>query len=124
VVLSNHVQLTISKEKLKLSQQPLKKQQTPVINVIRAEEQESFGYFSQLDVRGKRVEEALPAVTRYIDDAVINRNRFLKILHGTGNGILREVIRDYLKTQSIVKHFKDERIEAGGTGITLIELDI
>ncbi|MCD4794637.1 MAG: Smr/MutS family protein [Bacteroidales bacterium] len=64
------------------------------------------------------------AVSRYIDDAIVNQNSHLKILHGTGTGVLREVIRDYLRTQPIVKKYKDERIEAGGTGITLIELDI
>jgi DNA mismatch repair protein MutS2 len=124
VVLSNHMQLTIDKDKLKLSEHIPKKQNTGVINVIRNDENETAGYLSQLDVRGKRAEEAMMAVSRYLDDAIINRNRYLKILHGTGNGILRDVIREYLRTQSIVKNFKDERIEAGGTGITLVELDL
>jgi DNA mismatch repair protein MutS2 len=124
VIVSNNVQITIHKDKLCLSDQKPKKQTKTEINVIRNDDQENVGFFGPLDVRGKRAEDALIAVMKYIDDAIVQRNRFLKILHGTGNGILREVIREFLRTQSIVKQFKDERIEAGGTGITLVELEI
>ncbi len=74
-----------------------------------------------LDVRGKRAEEALQIVANYLDQAVMVEAKEVKILHGTGNGILRQLIRDYLKTYPLVKHFKDEKIELGGAGITVVE---
>ncbi|MCF6240865.1 MAG: endonuclease MutS2 [Bacteroidales bacterium] len=74
-----------------------------------------------LDVRGKRAEEALQIVSNYLDQAVMVEAKEVKILHGTGNGILRQLIRDYLKTYPLVKHFKDEKIELGGAGITVVE---
>jgi DNA mismatch repair protein MutS2 len=124
VVISNNVQLSVDIDKLEFTGQQIQKKKSSTINVIRTKENETTGYFGQLDIRGKRADDALHAVSRYIDDAVIDHNKFLKILHGTGNGILREVVRDYLRSHQLVKHYKDERIEAGGSGITLVELDI
>jgi len=124
VVVSNSIQLTVNKNKLELSRQKKQKVKNTTVKVIRTNETEAGNLFEQLDVRGKRAEDALYSVSRYLDDAIVNQTRHLKILHGTGNGILREVIRDYLRTQAIVKKYKDERIEVGGSGITLIELDL
>ncbi len=123
-VISNNIQLTVDKEKLEVSTQKIRKEKKATVKVIRNSSSENENFFFQLDVRGKRAEEALHKVSRYIDDAIVNQNRHLKILHGTGSGILREVIRDYLRTHQLVKNYKDEKIEAGGTGITLIELDL
>ncbi|RLD72191.1 MAG: endonuclease MutS2, partial [Bacteroidetes bacterium] len=74
-----------------------------------------------LDVRGKRADEALQTVSTYIDQAIMIEAKEVKILHGTGNGILRQLIRDYLKTYPLVSSFKDERVEHGGSGITVVE---
>ncbi len=123
-VISNNIQLNIDKEKLELSTQKKKVNKKTSVKVFRNTDIENLRIFEQLDVRGKRADEALFAVTRYIDDAIVKQTQHLKILHGTGNGILRQIIRDYLRTNQLVKKFKDERIEAGGTGITLIELDL
>ncbi|MCF8368189.1 MAG: Smr/MutS family protein [Bacteroidales bacterium] len=76
----------------------------------------------QLDVRGMRGEDALLKVKQYIDDALLLNIREVKILHGKGHGILRSLIHDYLKTLSEIKQFKDEHIERGGHGITLVIL--
>jgi len=76
-----------------------------------------------LDVRGKRADEALQAVTEFLDQAVMVEAKEVKILHGTGNGILRQIIRDYLKTYGLVRSFRDEKIELGGAGITVVQLD-
>ena len=124
VVSGNNVQLTVDLNKLEISEQKQKKESKTHINIIRTNETDTSDFLGQLDVRGKRAEDALYEVTRYIDNAIVKQTRHLKILHGTGNGILREVIRDYLRTHQLVKHYKDERIEAGGTGITLLELDL
>ena len=74
-----------------------------------------------IDVRGKRADEALQTVSGYIDQAIMVEAKEVKILHGTGNGILRQLIRDYLKTFELIRSFKDEKVEHGGTGITVVE---
>jgi len=76
-----------------------------------------------LDVRGKRAEEAIQRVTQYIDEALVVGAHEVKILHGTGNGILRNLIRDYLSTIDLVETFSDEKIEFGGTGITIVRFN-
>jgi DNA mismatch repair protein MutS2 len=76
----------------------------------------------QLDIRGNRAEEALVKARRFVDDAILLGVRQLKIVHGTGDGILREALRDYLRTVSEVKRARDEHPDRGGSGCTLIEL--
>ena len=81
-------------------------------------------YFNpNIDIRGKRLDEAIEIVTRFIDDAIMVDMGQVSILHGKGNGVLREEIRKYLKITPGVKSFRDEHIERGGTGITIVELD-
>jgi DNA mismatch repair protein MutS2 len=73
-----------------------------------------------IDLRGKRTNEALAELQKYIDDAILLGLPEISILHGKGNGILRTQIRDFLKTIPQVKHFSDEHIERGGDGITVV----
>ena len=75
-----------------------------------------------IDVRGKRADEAIAVVKKYIDDAIILNMTELSVIHGKGDGILREVIREYLSTVDEIKHFDDEHVERGGSGITRINL--
>jgi len=77
-----------------------------------------------IDVRGMRVDEALVKVSHFIDEAVMFGFSDLKILHGTGTGALRVAIRNYLKTFQFVNSIKDEHIEFGGAGITVVKLKI
>ena len=78
--------------------------------------------FSQdIDVRGMRGDEALQTITAYIDDAIVANVGSVRILHGTGNGILKTLIRDYLATVPAVADFHDEHIQLGGAGITIVE---
>lgn len=94
------------------------------VKIVRNEENTTKADFMfGLDVRGKRADEALQIVSRYIDDAVVADATELKILHGTGNGILRQVIREFLLAHPLVKSVKDERIEAGGAGISIVVLE-
>ncbi len=82
-------------------------------------------YFKpDIDLRGKRGEEALALVTEFIDQAVMVQARELRILHGKGNGILREMIRQYLNTIDVVEWFGDEHIESGGAGITVVRIGL
>ncbi|MDR2139040.1 MAG: Smr/MutS family protein [Tannerella sp.] len=76
-----------------------------------------------IDLRGMRGDEALQAVTSFIDDAVQTDAGRVRILHGTGNGILRRLIREYLRTVSGVRYFQDEHVQFGGAGITVVELE-
>ncbi len=76
-----------------------------------------------IDLRGFRLEEAIEAVMHFIDDAQMLGMRKVSILHGKGNGVLREEIRKYLKITSGVKSFADEQIQFGGSGITVVEFD-
>lgn len=77
----------------------------------------------QLDVRGMRVDEAVQAVTYYIDDALQFNADMVRILHGTGTGALRQVIRQYLDSVTGVRSYHDEHVQFGGAGITVVELD-
>ncbi|MGL5015933.1 MAG: endonuclease MutS2 [Bacteroidales bacterium] len=77
----------------------------------------------ELDVRGMRADEALQAVAYYIDDALLCAGNSVRILHGTGTGALRQVIRQYLATVPGIKHFRDEHVQFGGAGITVIEFN-
>lgn len=77
----------------------------------------------EIDIRGVRGEEALKLVQELIDNALMVQHRNLRILHGKGNGILRQLIRDYLATVDVVKSFRDEHVEMGGSGITVVEMD-
>ena len=80
-------------------------------------------HFSQdLDVRGMRGDEAVNAVTYFIDDAILVGVPKVRILHGTGSGILRQLIRQYLATVPNVTHFQDEHVQFGGHGITVVDL--
>jgi DNA mismatch repair protein MutS2 len=76
-----------------------------------------------IDIRGERLMEALEIVTRFIDDALMVGIGEVKILHGKGNGVLKEEIRKYLKTVPGVVSCKDEDIQFGGSGITVVKMD-
>jgi DNA mismatch repair protein MutS2 len=75
----------------------------------------------KLDVRGLRVDEALDTIQHYIDEAIQLRIFEVQILHGKGTGTLRQMIREYLSGIPEVESYKDEHIERGGHGITLVK---
>ena len=77
-----------------------------------------------IDIRGERLNDALEIVMHFIDDATMVGVGQVSILHGKGNGVLREEIRKYLRTVPSVASFRDEAIQAGGAGITVVEMDI
>lgn len=81
-----------------------------------------LSFKQDIDVRGMRVDEALQAVVYFIDDASMVSASQVRILHGTGTGALRQAIRDYLHQASMVKTYRDEHVQFGGAGITVVEL--
>lgn len=78
-------------------------------------------FHQDLDVRGMRGDEALSAVQYFIDDAILTGTSRVRILHGKGNGILRELIRQYLGSVPNVTHYADEHVQFGGAGITVVD---
>ncbi len=80
-------------------------------------------FHQDLDVRGMRGDEALDTVMHFIDDAILIGLSRVRILHGTGTGALRQLIRQYLATVPNVKKAKDEHVQFGGAGITVVDLD-
>jgi DNA mismatch repair protein MutS2 len=85
--------------------------------------QRKLNFKPEIDIRGMRGEEAIMQVRDLIDNALMVQHRNLRILHGKGNGILRQLVRDYLSTMNIVKSFRDEHVDMGGSGITVVEMD-
>lgn len=79
-------------------------------------------YSPQLDLRGKRGDEALVEVDKFLDRSLMMGFDTIRILHGKGDGILRKLIREYLKKYSEVKSMQDEHVDFGGAGITVVEL--
>ncbi len=84
--------------------------------------EKKLNFKQDIDVRGMRGDEALQAVTYFIDDAILVGMSRVRILHGTGTGILRTLIRQYLQTVPGISHFADEHIQFGGAGITVVDL--
>lgn len=88
-----------------------------------AQREKQLNFSQEIDVRGMRVEEAVQAITYYIDDAIRFNTHRVRILHGTGTGALRQYIRQYLDTVPGVKSYSDEHVQFGGAGITIVELE-
>ncbi|MGN0036476.1 MAG: endonuclease MutS2 [Bacteroidaceae bacterium] len=84
--------------------------------------EKKLNFKQDVDVRGMRGEEALQAVMYFIDDAILLGVSRVRILHGTGSGILRTLIRDYLRTVPGVLRYQDEHVQFGGAGITVVDL--
>lgn len=86
--------------------------------------QRKLHFKHEIDLRGMRADEALQAVTYYIDDAIMVSVGSVRLLHGTGTGALRQLIRQYLATVNGVKNYRDEHVQFGGAGVTIVEFDI
>lgn len=85
--------------------------------------QRQLNFRTELDVRGFRLDEAIQAVTYFIDDATQFSAARVRILHGTGTGALRQGIREYLRSCQQVTSFHDEDVRLGGAGITVVNLN-
>lgn len=98
---------------------------TNMVNAASTDEmrEKKLNFRQDIDVRGMRGDEALQAVMYFIDDAILVGMSRVRILHGTGTGILRQLIRDYLRTVSGVANYQDEHVQFGGSGITVVDLE-
>lgn len=108
----------VSKNQIKKEQ---KKSSYVSDQTIKDIHKKNLNFKREIDVRGMRGDEALQAVSYFIDDAVMLNIEQVRILHGTGTGVLRLLIRDFLKTQPAVASAADEHVEFGGAGITVVK---
>ncbi|MDD2287667.1 MAG: Smr/MutS family protein [Bacteroidales bacterium] len=130
-VISDSIKMSIDKNKVikvdkknYLKQSANKKAKSIINSSIFEDINEKRKEFSlQLDIRGLRAEKALEEVGKFIDEARLLGERDISILHGKGDGILKTIIRDFLKTNSEVESYKSARIELGGEGITQVKLN-
>ena len=84
--------------------------------------QRRLTFKSEIDIRGQRVEEAISKIQEFIDEAIMFEVAQLRILHGKGHGILKESIRNFLRSEPMVRSYKDEHVDFGGAGITVVNL--
>lgn len=93
-------------------------------NIIENISRKRMDFKPSIDIRGLRGDEALQRVVGFLDDAVMLDCKEVRILHGTGTGALRQLLRQYLSTNPLVSSFADEHVQFGGAGITVVQLDI
>ena len=115
-------------ERLERAEVQPKKEDTRTFASVGRETREAIdnrklNFKQDLDVRGMRGDEAINAVTYFIDDAILVGMSRVRILHGTGSGILRQLIRQYLSTVPNVTGFRDEHVQFGGAGITVVDIE-
>lgn len=110
----------VSKNQLK---QEIKKSSFVSVQTRDEMHEKKLNFKQEIDVRGMRGDEALQAVTYFIDDAILVGSTRVRILHGTGTGALRQLIRDYLRTIPGVARYHDEHVQFGGAGITVVEFE-
>jgi DNA mismatch repair protein MutS2 len=126
LVIMGHMQSFVDIKRLtKAKPQNANKEESPKqkINISFQTEKKNGGFLFGLDVRGMRGDEAIERVAKYIDEALATGHREIKILHGTGTGALKTMIRNYLHVQPIVASYRDEKTDLGGAGITIVTLD-
>lgn len=114
-------------DKLQPAQKPKPTVSETVMTVSSSTSEDSrkrqLNFKNEIDVRGMRADEALQAVTYFLDDAIQFNASRLRILHGTGHGILKTLIRQQLKAHPGVADFRDEDVRFGGAGITVVDLE-
>ena len=125
-VIFGDLRSTTSLKKLEHATAPKREEPRPFMTVDRQTretiDEKKLNFKQDLDVRGMRGDEALNAVMYFIDDATLVGMSRVRILHGTGTGILRQLIRQYLATVPAVTSYKDEHVQFGGAGITVVDL--
>ena len=124
-VIFGDVRTRVKTDRLEVAEAP-KEKAVPMGRISKlareAIDNRKLNFHQDLDVRGMRGDEALNEVMHFIDDAILVGMSPVRILHGKGNGILRQLIRDYLSTVPNVTRFRDEHVQFGGAGITVVEL--
>lgn len=128
VVAFGQLRTTVENKKLERisnneAKREVKRYNQTLSNITKGLSEKRLNFKTEIDIRGQRTDDAIPNIQSFIDDAVMLNYHELRILHGKGNGILKEMIRAYLKSDPVVKSFRDEHVDFGGSGITIVELD-
>ena len=126
-VIFGDMRTTMRSDRLEPAEAPKKEESKALAVPVSRQTRETIderklNFKQDLDVRGMRGDEAINAVTYFIDDAILLGMNRVRILHGTGSGILRSLIRQYLATIPNVTHFQDEHVQFGGHGITVVDI--
>lgn len=122
----NEVKLKTSRKKLVVIDKPKMhkiKKHSGLSNIINELNQKVANFSMTIDLRGKRAEEAMYELSKYIDECLLLNIYEVDILHGKGSGILRDIIRDYLNTVPEINRFGDAPLEQGGGGITRVSFN-
>lgn len=125
IVAFGNLKTRVETSKLERSmKQATKPKETPTMShaMMNETRQRQLSFKPDIDVRGMRGDEALQAITYFIDDAIQFQAKRVRILHGTGTGILKTLIRQYLNTVDGVERYRDEHVQLGGAGITIVDL--
>ena len=126
VVVFGAMQVVIDISRLAITEAPEKKVLQDAAYMSRstriAVDERKSNFKPDIDVRGMRGEEALRTVMAFVDDAQLLGVARIRILHGTGTGALREVIRQYLRTVPGNVSYHDEHVQFGGSGITVVDM--
>jgi DNA mismatch repair protein MutS2 len=107
-------------KRLELRQKAVRDEPPPRINIQASAMVDSPGI--EFDMRGERVEEGLPKLERYLDNAYMARLPFVRIIHGKGTGALREAVRNLLRQHPSVAEFRNGEAGEGGDGVTIAKL--
>ena len=116
------VKLSKLKRTIRKETAAVSKASSGVAASLEQSRQRQLDFKQEIDVRGMSADEAIQAVSYFIDDAYQFNIKEVRILHGTGYGILRQRIREYLNVIPSVKSFRDEHVQFGGAGITIVTL--
>ena len=102
------------------------KETTKPVSAVKVDSslsERKLNFSTELDVRGERLNDAVEKVTRYVDDAIMLNVSSVRIIHGKGTGVLRDELQKLLKTMPGVASAKDEHIQFGGSGVTVVTFD-
>ncbi len=127
-VIFGEVRSKVKTDRLEHATPPKKEETRTFVSTVGRQTRETIddrkrNFHQDLDVRGMRGDEALNAVTHFIDDTILVGMSRVRILHGTGSGILRQLIRQYLATIPNVSSYRDEHVQFGGAGITVVDIE-
>ncbi|MDR0643992.1 MAG: endonuclease MutS2 [Treponema sp.] len=114
------VKLTFSADALVPTDYPFKPQKPAVLTDLAAESEARL----EVNLLGLRLEEALSTLRRQIDGAILSGLEHFAVVHGKGNGILRQGIHEFLKSEPLVANFHFSRPEFGGAGRTEVEMKV
>ena len=93
------------------------------IKVDTSINERKLNFSTEIDVRGERLNDAVEKVVRYVDDAIMIGVSSVRIIHGKGTGVLRDELQKMLRTMPGVASVRDEHIQFGGTGVTIVNFD-